>query len=156
MKSRDLQSGLFCLVLGLIFGAASLQQGLMRKGVPGPGFLPFFTAILFIGLSLGVLIPALRRGKGQGNAQPSPRFFPEKDSARKILLGLLALFAYGFLLSFAGYLVTTVIFMLFILRLVEPVPWKTVVWTAVATGVVSYLLFVVLLEVQLPQGLIGF
>jgi RsiW-degrading membrane proteinase PrsW (M82 family) len=156
MKSRDLQSGFFCLVLGIVFAAASLQQGLMRKGVPGPGFLPFLTAILFIGLSLGVLVPALRGAKAKEKTEAGTRFFPENDSAKKVLLGLVALFAYGLLLSFAGYLITTLMFMLFILRLVEPVPWKTVVWTGLATAVISYLLFVVLLEVQLPQGFVGF
>ncbi len=156
MRSRDLQSGFFCLALGILFAAASLHQGLMRKGVPGPGFLPFLTAILFAGLSLMVLIPALRRGKPQEKPAGEERFFPEKDSLKKVGLGLISLFAYGLVLSYAGYLITTFIFMLFILRLAEPVPWKTVIVTALATAVISYLLFVVLLEVQLPQGFAGF
>lgn len=156
MKSRDLQSGLFCLALGILVAAGSLHQGLMRRGVPGPGFLPFFTAILFIALSLAVLIPAFGGGKGKEELREGAKLFSEKDSLKKVLLSLTALFAYGLLLSYAGYLLTTFIFMLFILRIVEPVPWKTVVWTALATAVSSYLLFVVLLEVQLPPGILGF
>jgi putative tricarboxylic transport membrane protein len=156
MKSRDLQSGFFCLALGVVFAVASLHQGLMRKGVPGPGFLPFLTAVLFIALSLMVFIPAFLRGKAQEKTSEEKKFFPEKDSLRKVLLGLVALLGYGLVLSHAGYLITTLIFMLFIMRLVEPVPWKTVIWTGVATAVISYVLFVVLLEVQLPRGLMGF
>ena len=156
MRSRDLQSGFFCLALGIVFAVASLHQGLMRKGVPGPGFLPFLTAVLFIALSLMVFIPAFLSGKAQEKTSEEKKFFPEPDSLKKVLLGLTALFAYGLILSYAGYLITTFVFMVFILRLVEPVPWKTVIGTGLATAVISYLLFVVLLEVQLPGGLVGF
>ena len=89
-------------------------------------------------------------GKAQEKTSEEKKFFPETDSLKKVLLGLTALFAYGLILSYAGYLITTFVFMVFILRLVEPVPWKTVIGTGLATAVISYLLFVVLLEVQLP------
>ena len=55
----------------------------MRKGVPGPGFLPFFSGLALIFVSLFVLIPALvQRGKAR-----SGDFFPERDSLRRLLSG---------------------------------------------------------------------
>jgi hypothetical protein len=38
----------------------------------------------------------------------------------------------------------------------EPKAWRTTVLLALLTAVLSYMLFVVLLEVQLPKGLLGF
>jgi hypothetical protein len=46
--------------------------------------------------------------------------------------------------------------MFFMARLVEPKGWRTNALLALLTAVLSYLLFVVLLEVQLPKGLLEF
>lgn len=150
MKNRDLFSSLFWMGFGVLFLIGALQQGLMRKGVPGPGFLPFISGIILISLSFMVLIPALGDEKKKWGA----KFFPERDSWKKISFALLALFAYGVSLGYAGYLLTTFLFMLFIMRLLEPVIWRTVLIVALATAIFSYLLFVFLLEVQLPVGIL--
>ena len=58
MRTRDLVSSLFWMGLGMAFLIGSLMQGLIRRGVPGPGFLPFLTGAALIVLSLMVFIPA--------------------------------------------------------------------------------------------------
>jgi len=152
MKNRDLVSSIIWMALGGLFVAAALQQGLMRRGVPGPGFLPFFSGLALIVVSFFVLIPALvLRKKAQ-----SSDFFPERGSCRKFLLALVALFAFGSAMEYLGYLLTTFLFMFFIARLVEPKGWRTITLLALLTAVLSYILFVVLLEVQLPKGWLGF
>jgi putative tricarboxylic transport membrane protein len=152
MKNRDLVSSSIWMVLGGLFVVGSLQQGLMRKGVPGPGFLPFLSGFALIFVSLFVLIPALsKRKQDQGDDLVSSR-----QSLRKVLFALIALFGYGIVLEYIGYLLTTFLFMLSIGRLVEPKGWWTTVAVALLTAVLSYLLFIVLLEVQLPKGPLGF
>jgi putative tricarboxylic transport membrane protein len=151
MKNRDLVSSIVWMALGCLFVVGALQLGLMRKGVPGPGFLPFLSGLALIFVSLFVLIPALRQGeKAQGD------FFPEPGSLRILLSALAALFAYGVALEYAGYLITTFLFMFFVSRLMEPKGWRTTTLIALLTAGLSYLLFVVLLEVQLPRGPLGF
>ena len=152
MKNRDLVSSMIWMALGGLFVAGALQQGLIRKGVPGPGFLPFLSGLALIFVSLFVLVPAL----GQREKDESDGFFPERDSLRKFLLALAALFAFGVALEYVGYLLTTFLFMFFMTRLMEPKGWRTTTLLALLTAVLSYLLFVVLLEVQLPKGLLGF
>jgi putative tricarboxylic transport membrane protein len=152
VKHRDLVSSIIWMALGGLFVAGALQQGLMRRGVPGPGFLPFFSGIALIFISLFVLIPALRKRETSGNGA----FFPERDSFRKILFALAALIAFGVVMEYAGFLLTTFFFMLFVTRIMEPKRWRFVTVLAFLTAVLSYLLFVVLLEVQLPKGLLGF
>ena len=138
--------------MGGLFVAGALQQGLMRRGVPGPGFIPFLCGLALIFVSLFVLIPALTRKE----KDESSDFFPERGSFRKLLFALVALFAFGFAMEYLGYLLTTFLFMLFIARLMEPKAWWTSTLLALLTAVLSYMLFVVLLEVQLPKGPLSF
>ena len=152
MKNRDLVSSIIWMAVGGLFVAGALQQGLMRKGVPGPGFLPFFSGLALIFVSLFVLIPTLTQREKKKNSD----FFPERDSFRKLLFALVALFAFGIALEYVGYLLSTFLFMFFIVQLMESKGWRTTGLLALLTAVLSYLLFVVLLEVQLPKGLLGF
>jgi putative tricarboxylic transport membrane protein len=152
MKQRDLVSSIVWMVLGGLFVVGSLQQGLMRKEVPGPGFLPFLSGIALIVVSLFVLIPAILKGKEDQRSA----LFPDRHSFRKLLFALTALFGYGIALEYVGYLLTTFLFMFSIGRLVEPRGWWTTTVVALLTAVLSYLLFIVLLEVQLPKGPLGF
>lgn len=152
MKNRDLVSSIVWMALGGAFVAGALNLGLMRKGVPGPGFLPFLSGLALIFVSLFVLIPAL----GQRGKAASGDLFPEPGSLRKLLSALAALLAFGVALEYVGYLITTFLFMLFVARLMEPKGWRTTTLMALLTAVLSYLLFVVLLEVQLPKGPLGF
>jgi putative tricarboxylic transport membrane protein len=152
MKHRDLVSSIIWMALGGLFVVGALQQGLMRRGVPGPGFLPFFSGLALIFVSLFVSIPALR----QREKSESRNFFLERDSFRKILLALIALFAFGIAMEYVGYLLTTFLFMFFVARIMEPKGSRTIALLAFFTAVLSHLLFVVLLEVQLPKGLLGF
>lgn len=152
MKYRDVVSSIVWAGLGGLFVFGALQQGLMRKGVPGPGFLPLLSGLALIFVSLFVLIPALRqREKGK-----SSDFFTGSGSLRKLGLALISLLAFGIALYHLGYLVTTFLFIFFMARLIERKRWSTTSLLALMTAVVSYLLFVKLLEVQLPAGPLGF
>ena len=154
MRNRDILSSLVWLGLGILFLIASLREGLFRKGIPGPGFLPFITALILIALSLMVFLPAVNR-KEEERDKKIEKIFPEKDSFKKVSLGLMALFLYGMALEYIGYIVTTILFMVFTFRLMEREKWKGPLLFAISTAVISYFLFVVLLEVQLPGGFLG-
>ena len=152
MRRRDVWSSLAWLGVGIVFLVGSLRAGLFRKGIPGPGFLPLIIALSLIVLSLMVFFPALSRKKE--DAVEVQDFFPEKDSFKKVIFGLIALFAYGFALEYTGYIITTFVFMIFTSMIMERGKWKGPLIMAVLTAVLSYLLFVSL-EVQLPRGVLG-
>jgi putative tricarboxylic transport membrane protein len=152
MKNRDLVSSIICMAFGGIFVVGALQQGLTKRGAPGPGFLPFLSGLALIFVSLFVLIPALgKKEKAKGSD-----FFPERDSFRKLLFVLVALFTFGVAMKYMGYLLTTFLFMFLVARVMKSKGWWTTALLALLTAVVSYTLFVVLLEVNLPKGLLGF
>ncbi len=152
MKNRDLLSSIVWMVLGGLFVIGALHEGLIRKGVPGPGFFPFLAGIALVLVSLLVLIPALRKGKGEEGAE----IVPNRPNLLKVMFALAVLFGYGIALEYLGYLLTTFLFMLSVSRLIEPRGWLTSIGVAVLTAVLSYLLFIVLLEVQQPKGPPGF
>ena len=154
MKNRDLFSSLFWMGFGILFLIGALNQGLIRKGIPGPGFVPFIVAIILISLSLLVFIPAVGKKREGDQTAGSTKFFPEEDSFKKIFLALVALFAYGAVLEYGGYILTTFVFMLVTSRLIERIKWIKLFILAALTAVLSYLLFYSL-EVQLPQGILG-
>jgi len=152
MRRRDIWSSLVWLGVGIAYLVGSLGAGLFRKGIPGPGFLPFIIALSLIVLSFMVFFPALSRKKD--DAIEVEDFFPEKESFKKVLFGLIALFAYGFALEYTGYIIATFVFMIFTSRIMERGKWTGPLIMAVLTAVLSYLLFVSL-EVQLPRGVLG-
>ena len=152
MRQRDIISSLVWMLLGALFTVGGLQQGLMRRGVPGPGFLPFLSGIALVLVSLFVLLPALARARETARRA----FFPERESFRKVAIALAALFGFGIAMEYLGYLITTFLFMLVLGQIIERRGWGGVFALASGTAVISYLLFVVLLEVQLPKGVLGF
>jgi len=154
MKIRDLISSVLWMGFAMLFIIGGLDQGLIRRGAPGPGFVPFLTGIALVGLALLVFFPALIGKRGE-DAVAVEKFFPEQGSLKRILLALLALVVYGLILNFAGYLITTFLFMTFACRLMEPEKWRTVLIVSAATAGLSYLLFIRLLDVPLPIGILG-
>ena len=148
---RDRVSSAVCLVFGGLFVAGALQQGLMRRGVPGPGFLPFFSGLALMVVSLFVLVPAFTRRE-----RDEERFFPERDSLKKLLFALAALMAFGVAMVHLGYLLTTFLFMFIVPWIMEPTRWRSFGVLALVAALMSYLLFEAFLEVQLPKGVLGF
>lgn len=154
MKNRDLLSSIVCFAFGGLFVAGSLLQGLILKGIPGPGFLPFLTGIALMLLSLAVLIPAARSSKEK--ALSSGLFLEEGGSLKKVLLALVVLVGFVLILNIAGYLLTCFLFILFTSRLLEPTKWWVSFIMALVTAVLTYIIFVVAMEVQLPRGILYF
>jgi putative tricarboxylic transport membrane protein len=146
MKTRDLISGLFWLGFGAVFTIGGLQQGLVRQGIPGPGSLPFLVGLILMGLSIVIFVQALL-----SSSSAKAKFFPREDSFSKLVLALLALFIYGFFLKPAGFVLTTFVFLFFVLRWVGREGWISTLFFSLLTAVLSYLLFTAL-QVELPRG----
>jgi len=153
MSRKETIGSLFWIGVGLFFCGGAFRYGLFEEGVPGPGLLPLIGGIVLISLGTGVLIPALKKERNLKSAEK--RFFPEKNSYRKLLLAVVALGVYGIALEYVGFLITTLLFMTFLLRFIEPQKWTVVLAASLLTAASSYLLFQFLLKVQLPKGIWG-
>lgn len=140
------------MVVGILFCIGALKYGFGAFGIPGPGFFPFLTGISLISLSIILSISAI--SKKQSETISTERFFPERESWKRMLQVLGALCFYVIALKRLGFLITTLVFMIIVLRL-EPRKWLFILVAALLSAVFFYLLFQVLLEGQLPGGILG-
>jgi len=134
---------------GAIFAIGGLRQGLVRQGIPGPGSLPFIVGLICIGLSLVVFVQALIK-----ESAPPPKFFPQQNNLRQLVLALLGIIGYGLLLKPLGFVVTTFLFLLFVLALIGREKWVIALTFSLLTAVISYIIFSAL-QVELPKGILG-
>jgi putative tricarboxylic transport membrane protein len=126
----------------------SLKVGGLHN--PGPGFLPFYTAILLGLLALISLLQTLKESEG-----PASEIWGGIQFGKlAILLG--TLFLYVFLLDRLGFLLGTFLLLLVLFRIVESYSWKIVLFSSLLTTAATYFFFVILLESRLPRGLWGF
>ena len=82
------------------------------------------------------------------------KFFPEDMSRKKILMAFAGLIAYGLALEYIGYILATLLFMIFMLKFMELQNRLRVTLGSVLTATSFYLLFEVILKSQLPRGIL--
>ncbi len=72
----------------------------------------------------------------------------------KALIVTLALLAYTLTFTYLGFLLGTIALLMFFLKVVDPVRWLTAVGVAILASFISFAVFVLWLQVQLPRGII--
>jgi len=150
MKRYQIGSAVFLLLFGAIicWEARKLDMGRIVK--PGPGFFPFWLGMAMVIVSLALIIQ-FRRAKAEG---PTPGLW-KGLRWEKILYTLSALLFYAFFLEFLGYIIATFLLMFFLFRAIEGQRWSVVIFGSIVTSLVTYSLFKLWLQVQLPVGLWG-
>ena len=152
MKKTDQWSGLVLLILAgfICCGSILLPYGNIHN--PGPGFFPLWLGIILGALSIGLLLQSARRKEG---ARVLGDILAERVRWQKVLWVLIALVLYGCLMNIFGFLIVTLFLMAFLLRFIEPQPWKSVIgWTLVGS-LGCYLVFEVWMKLRLPKGFLG-
>lgn len=150
MKRTYVVVNIFWLVLSTAVCVESWSLKVGGVHNPGPGFLPFYTAILLGLLALISLLQTLKESEGSA----SEIWGGIQFGKLAILLG--TLFLYVFLLERLGFLLGTFLLLLVLFRIVEPYGWKTILLSSLLTIGGMYLFFVILLESRLPRGFLGF
>jgi hypothetical protein len=146
MKAGSILAGIIFLALGTFICQQAIQLGLGKASRPGPGFVPFGLGSILILLSLLYLVPAFRAFKQKKDLRPSP------GPVRTILaIGVLCFFSA--ILSWLGYLVSTLLLFLLWLMLMERKKWPMAVGLAGLALVFVYF-FNLLFSIQLPRGII--
>lgn len=151
MKKKDILSSLFWLAMGfgVCYGGYDLELGTLRD--PGSGFMFFWVGVIMIGLSLAVLVKAIRMKpdqKGVGLLRGEVRW-------AKILSVLAALVLYAYVFTYLGFILSTVLLLLFLFKAVEPQKWSWAVMGAVISTLTAYGVFQLWLGSQLPRGFLG-
>lgn len=134
---------------GVCYGGYDLELGTLRD--PGSGFMFFWVGVIMIGLSLAVLVKAIRMKpdqKGVGLLRGEVRW-------AKILSVLAALVLYAYVFTYLGFILSTVLLLLFLFKAVEPQKWSWAVMGAVISTLTAYGVFQLWLGSQLPRGFLG-
>jgi len=152
---KDFLSSTFLLVLGILMAFRSTKLSIWSKFGPDEGFLPLVIALIIIGLSLMISMKSLslRREKEIEDILLKKRDRETMNISRVFFYIVLSMF-YGLLLDKVGFLITSGLFLIMILRFVEKQTWKMAILVSVTSVTVCYLLFVYFLEVHLPIGFI--
>ncbi len=139
------------LVFSLIIVYESWKMPQRVEFGPGMGFLPFWLSVVMAVLSILLFIDAnMRKRVSIGNP------FPNFRALLNVGLVLAGLGGYIALLSYFGFAVTTVLFIAFLLGIVQKERWfKTCIISLLATGGL-YVVFRILLDEKLPKNIFGF
>lgn len=154
LDKKEFSSSLFLLFVGLFLALLSMRLSIWSIYGPAEGFFPLVIAVLMIGLSLIILINSFFFG----HPQPKEKTKEEKGQRRTILYRVsvytVLMFVYGFLMEKVGFLVTSALFIIPIVKLVEQQSWKITILVGLGSIIISYVLFVYFLGVPLPKGFI--
>ena len=147
--NKDKWSSLFWLGTGLLIcmGAVRLSLGTPRN--PGPGFVPFLAGAI---LTVLALIVYLQSRRASSPAKETTPLWTDRKKGLKMVLTVNALLAYAVGMEYLGFLVSTIFFIGFLLRAIEPKRWSVVILASLLTAVLSYCIFELWLQSQLPKG----
>ncbi len=152
-QAKDRTSSLFwaAVALGICFGSLRLGLGELRQ--PGPGFVSFLAGCVLFILSLSVFLES-RKARGCSGEVKDP-LLPGRHDILKTAYVVIALVLYVIGMNYLGFFFATILFLGFLLRGIDPQPWRVVVIVSVLSAVVCYAVFQYWLDVQLPRGLFG-
>ena len=154
MRSYEQGYNLFWIFLAIGIGVESMRLKVWDSSSgPIAGFIPFLAGVL-IGIS-GLLMFLFGWSK-KSEKDGRERFWPDRAATRRIVSILVSLCAMAYLLPILGFLITSILITAFMLRVIEPQKWITVIPTSLGCCVLVYWLFNHFLQVSLPKGLLGF
>ncbi len=153
MRIRDLVSSLFFLFMGVLFLIGSFSYSIWDRYGPGPGLFPLLLGSIFSMLSFILFLASNLRKEHQEDE------LKESDSMKfsvinKTLIFLCFLLGFYFLFDRLGFLLTIFSFMIGTLILFAKRSMKLSLSVSVLTSLLIYFIFVRLLGVQLPGGIL--
>jgi hypothetical protein len=149
---KDVFSALFWLLFAIYYTAQSYSLGLGQWGMPGPGYFPFGAGLLFGVISLCVTVSAMRKS----STGEHPKKSSERLQWQNVALTLAAMLAYILIFKRAGFVIATFLLVFFFIRVIARQRWFHSIMVALSITVAFHVFFTMLLNAQLPMGLLKF
>lgn len=146
IDNTELWSGLVALALSLFVVWSGIDMGMGSINDPGSGYVLVYAGLLMILFSAIMLYSAVKDG--------GPTFLSLwKDVLwTKPLIVIALLIAFTLAFETLGFLISTIILLIVLLRVIDPVPWVRAISIAVIVPLVCWYVLVKLLLIQLPSG----
>ncbi|WP_166427166.1 tripartite tricarboxylate transporter TctB family protein [Nonomuraea mesophila] len=167
----DVIAGGSLLVLGLLYGALALDEGLGTMADSGAGFFPFVVALALVAASAVVLLQSRRRtpagptrpedapdGDADGDADGDGDGERERGGEVRwwriagVLAAALLVPAVG---DIVGMIVTLAVSLVLMAKVMGVSRWSSAVIFGFSFGAATWLIFVRWLLVPLPAGMLG-
>jgi len=151
-REKDRISALLLVVVGIAicFGSLRLSLGGFHK--PGPGFFPFLVGSILGVLSFLIFLQSFKGLAGDDRKA----FWPNPPRSLKMSYILIALILYAIGMNYLGFFLSTLLFLGFLLRAIEPQRWPAVLTGSILGTALFYGIFKYWLEVPFPTGILGF
>ena len=146
------------MALGGIYLISTFNLPQQTMGDPtGPKAFPFIVAILLLFLGILVLVKEFRTSKELKSMLSFQLDAEGKKVLIRIVITSIAGIIYGFLLDPLGYLISTAVFMLGLMFLINTfAKWKQNIMVSISFSLVTYIGFATLLHLSLPRGILSF
>lgn len=141
------------LLIAAFVMISSWNMGLGEYENPGPGFFPFWSALLVGALSL-LMMGKIYLQKETVAIEEKADLWKNLNWGKNTVI-IVALFAYCLVLPKLGYLISTMALMMVVFYVGRMKPWAVIAGSLLAV-LLSYCLFFYGLKTQLPRGIWGF
>lgn len=151
MKKADIIAGLLGLSLSFYI---IIQSGKFPEDnvlLLGPSFFPRILAVLMLVMSTTLIITALL-GK---SARTAEKLDIRDPGIQRSIITLAATVIYLLLLKPVGFIVDTIVYLIFLMYLLKLRNYLQMVLVAVGVSVAVYYVFRVALNITLPLGILG-
>ena len=135
-------------VAGLYAVGVALKLGLWRQNSPGEGLFPFITAVAMTAFAVTGLASAWRMPRTARTASRGDL----TQTLIRVAAYIFGLLFYALALNPLGFIVSTIVTVVFILRFAERYSWTVTLALAVGTAAGCQILFVIWLGAILPFG----
>jgi putative tricarboxylic transport membrane protein len=150
LRKYDFFPGTVFSLIAIYVVWKSYKLGLGSFRTPGVGLVPFLIGILFFIMAITIVICS----HNVRQAFQAIRDVWKEVAVKKLVLVLILLLGYAFFLERLGYILTTMLFFFVVFKTIGEVRLRVNLLVTISSVLISYLLFVVILEVQLPSGFV--
>jgi len=130
----------------------SLSLGLKGITGPGPGLMPFLVGLLLLLTSIYLLVTSFLK-RQEGDTLREER--QSNVSLGKLTLVVASLLAYAVFMERLGFLITTTLLLITLLKGMGSKKWSSVVLASVSISLITYFAFTYL-RLRLPMGILRF
>ena len=155
MKNKTFEQGLdiFWMILGIIICIESIREKLWSEAGPESGFLPLITGLVIGGIGCVMYVgKRLKDAKGEDKE----KFWDNSVTRNRIFFLVGNLCAMSYLLPILGFLLTSFLITVIMIRVIEKKKWTTILAVSLASCLAIYFLFQFIMQIRLPKGFLGF
>ena len=147
--NAQMWGGLFWLAVGAFVAWEGRKLGLGTAHEPGSGYALFWIGLIMCVLAAGEIAKATSKGSESiASLWAGTRW-------QKVLLVTVMLLVFGFAFDTIGFVICSLVMLLVLMLLVDPVPARTAIVVSVAATLIVWAVLTEALKIQMPAGLLA-